>query len=55
MVTNQNWCFRPENVVWNNLKSKGYNPDDYMYMYSQKDGKDVFKHAMTRRYLIIEQ
>lgn len=39
----------PQDAFNNAIKRGMKNPEDWMYMYS-KNGKDFFKHQLTRRY-----
>jgi len=43
---------RNHNLAFNNLIVFGYNPTQFMYMYSI-DNKDYFKHIETRKYIDI--
>ena len=39
-------------LAWEWLKEEGYDPDNYMYMYTY-DGYNFFKHYDTREYIKI--
>lgn len=39
----------PDDAFYNAIKRGMKNPDDWMYMYSE-NGRDYFKHSVTRSY-----